>query len=227
MKQLAKQARTSGLLLAIWLIGLAGATWGPWVDGRSPGLTLLGIDLAEYVKFLPAVRSGALPVTRQLFYLPLFTLSTGLSLAPLIGAAWLRRPLRLILAIAAIPCALALLPPAWSPATFGQAEFQPQLQMLAVALALALLSLAAPWFRPLSPIWTYRSRQALAYLLALLALAAAAFPLWQWLRMQPAIESVYHRPLSLGWGGWSLLIGGIVLAVGAALAAQRQSTTDA
>ena len=225
--RLIKQPRTPGLLLAIGLIGLAGATWGPWVDARSPGLTLLGIDLAEYVKFLPAVRSGALPVMRQLFYLPLFTLSIGLSLVPLISAPWLRRPLWLLLAALAIPCALALLPPAWSPATFGQAEFQPQLRMLALALALALFSLVAPWLRPLSPIWTHRIRQALAYFLALLALAAAALPLWQWLRVQPAIESVYHRPLNLGWGGWSLLLGGIVLAAGAVLSAQRQSTTDA
>lgn len=227
MKRLIKQPRAPGLLLAIGLMGLAGATWGPWVDARSPGLTLLGIDLAEYVKFLPAVRSGALPVMRQLFYLPIFTLSIGLSLVTLISAPWRRRILRLLLAALAIPCALALLPPAWSPATFGQAEFQPQLRMLALALALALFSLAAPWLRPLSPIWTHRIRQALAYFLALLALAAAALPLWQWLRVQSAIESVYHRPLHLGWGGWSLLIGGIVLAAGAALSVQRQSTTDA
>ncbi len=225
--RLMKQLRAPGLLLAIGLIGLAGATWGPWVDARSPGLTLLGIDLAEYVKFLPAVRSGALPVIRQLFYLPLFTLSIGLSLVPLISAPWLRRPLRLLLAALATPCALALLPPAWSPATFGQAEFQPQLRMLAVALALALFSLAAPWFQSGSAAWIRRTRQALAYFLASLALAATVLPLWQWLRMQPAIESVYHRPLDLGWGGWSLLLGGIVLATGAVLAAQRQSTTDA
>jgi hypothetical protein len=215
------------LLLLLGLMGLAGATWGPWVDGRGPGLTLLGVDLAEYVKFLPAVRSGALPVYRQLFYLPLFTLSIGLSLAAFISAPWLRRSLRLILAIAAIPCALALLPPAWSPATFGQAEFQPQLWMLALALALALSSLTAPWLRPLPVAWTRRIRQAPAYFLALLALTATAIPLWQWLRVQPAIESVYHQPLHLGWGGWSLLIGGIVLAAGAVLAAQARSTTDA
>ena len=227
MKRLINQPRIPRLLLAIGLLGLAGATWGPWVEARSPGLTLLGIDLAEYVKFLPAVRSGALPVMRQLFYLPLFTLSIGLSVAALVSAPWLRRPLRLLLAALAIPCALALLPPAWSPATFGQAEFQSQLRMLALALTLALFSLAAPWLRPLPAAWIRRVRQALAYFLALLALAATVLPLWQWLGIQPAIESVYQRPLKLGWGGWSLLIGGIVLAVGVALSAQRQSTTDA
>lgn len=222
-----KRRLTARLLLLLGLMGLAGATWGPWVDGRGPGLTLLGIDLAEYVKFLPAVRSGALPVIRQLFYLPLFTLSIGLSLTALVSGPALRRSLRLILAALAIPCALALLPPAWSPATLGQAEFQPQLWMLALALALALSSMAAPWLRPLPAAWARRIRPALTYALALLALAAAAFPLWQWLRVQSAIESVYHRPLHLGWGGWSLLIGGIVLAAGAVLSAQARRTTDA
>ncbi len=99
--------------------------------------------------------------------------------------------------------------------------------MLALALALALASLAAPWLRPLPAAWARRIRPALAYALALLALAAAAFPLWQWLRVQSAIESVYHRPLHLGWGGWSLVIGGIVLAAGAVLSAQARRTTDA
>ena len=227
MKQRLQQRLTARLLLLLGLIGLAGATWGPWVDARGPGLTLLGIDLAEYVKFLPAVRSGALLVAREQFYLPLFTLSVGMSLLALMSASWLQRPIRLILVLQAIPCALALLPPAWSPATFGQAEFQPQLRMLAVALTLALLSLLAPWLWPHQVVWSRRGRQVLTGLLALLALAATALPLWQWAHVQPAIEAVFHRPVNLGWGGWSLLLGGVALAASAVLLARAESTADA
>lgn len=214
--------RSARLLLLLGLIGLAGATWGPWVAAGSPGLTLLGLDLAEYVKFLPEVRSGALSVARAQFYLPLFTLSVGLSFLALRSGAWLPRVLRLILTLLAIPCALALLPPAWSPATFGQAEFQAQLRLLAVALTVALLSLLAPWLPRRRRAW-----QALAGLLALLALTATILPLWQWSRVRPAIEIVYHRALNLGWGGWSLLVGGVALAAGAALLAWAEARADA
>ena len=31
---------------------------GPWVDHRVAGLAVLGLDLGEYVKFLPQVRAG-------------------------------------------------------------------------------------------------------------------------------------------------------------------------
>ena len=217
-----RQRLLARLLLLLGSIGLAGATWGPWVAFDSPGLTLLGIDLAEYVKFLPEVRSGALHVAREQFYLPLFTLSVGLSLLSLLGAPWLHyRPARLLLALLAVPCALALLPPAWSPATFGQAEFQPQIRMLIVALVLALIGL-------LTPGWRQRyGRQALAILLAVLALAATLLPLWQWSRVRPAIEVVYQRSSSLGWGGWALLLGGMALTAGALLLAWSERAPDA
>src|SRR5512134_1265544 len=43
-------------------LGAALAFWGyvgPWVDHRVAGLAILGLDLGEYVKFLPQVRDGA------------------------------------------------------------------------------------------------------------------------------------------------------------------------
>lgn len=219
--------RFAHLLLLAGLLGLAGATWGPWAAFASPGLTLLGIDLAEYVKFLPEVRSGALHVAREQFYLPLFTLSLGLSVLALLGAPWANRPARLLLALLAAPCALALLPPAWSPATFGQAEFLPQIRMLIAALTLALTGLLAPWLRLQPGAWLHRARLAAAILLALLALAATILPLGQWSTVRPAIEVVYHRALNLGWGGWALAAGGSLLAAGALLLARSESARDA
>ena len=219
--------RLAHLLLLAGLLGLTGATWGAWVAFASPGLTLLGIDLAEYVKFLPEVRSGVLHVAREQFYLPPFTLSLGLSALSLLGAPWANRPARLLLALLAVPCALALLPPAWSPATFGQAEFQPQIRMLSAALALALTGLLAPWLRLQPGAWLRRARAALAVLLALLALATTILPLAQWSAVRPAIEVIYHRSLNLGWGGWALAVGGSLLVVGALLLARSESAHDA
>ncbi len=199
------------LLVAAGLIGLAGAVWGPWVNASSAGLALLGIDLAEYVKFLPDVRSGALPVTREYFYLPLFSLGLGLSLLAILSQPGLPSWGRLLLALLAIPCALALLPPAWSPVTFRQAEFRPQIVLLIAIVSVALL---APWLDlQTRPGW----RRVLALALALLAPATTILPLWQWLRLRPAVETVYHHALGLGWGGWVLPLGGGLLLCGALL----------
>lgn len=53
---------------------------GPWVDHRVAGLAVLGLDLGEYVKFLPGVRAGATGLWREGFYLPLVAISLTLSL---------------------------------------------------------------------------------------------------------------------------------------------------
>ena len=57
------------LLPLALLMALVGA-FGPWVSHRAAALVLTGQDMAEFVKFLPDVRSGELRVTRELFYLP-------------------------------------------------------------------------------------------------------------------------------------------------------------
>ena len=58
------------LLLPLgWLLAAIGY-YGPWIAHATAALTLSGADMAEFVKFLPAVQDGTLAVARQLFYLP-------------------------------------------------------------------------------------------------------------------------------------------------------------
>jgi len=54
--------------------------FGPWVWHRAAGLNLSADDLGEWIKFLPVWKSGQLPVTRELFYLPIWLTSIGLGL---------------------------------------------------------------------------------------------------------------------------------------------------
>jgi hypothetical protein len=84
------------------------------VPHRAAGLIVLGLDLAEYVKFLPQVSGGQIWLAREQFYLPLVAASLSCSLIASRGV--LPRPVRWILGLGAIPLALAMLPPAWSPA---------------------------------------------------------------------------------------------------------------
>ena len=68
-----------------WLIPFAGIIaligyFGPWVPHVASGLTVTGLDLGEFVKFLPAVRNGEIGVWREGFYLPLIAISVSFSL---------------------------------------------------------------------------------------------------------------------------------------------------
>lgn len=213
--------RASSAVLSIGLIFMAAAAWGAWVVHPSPGLTLLGIDLPEYVKFLPAVRSGQLMLTREVFYWPLVVLAVGLNLLALVNQGQWPRWLRVGLALASIPCALALLPPAWSPITFSQAEYRLQVTAIAALLLLAAVTLVTVWRqKPTIPAarWLHVTAGSVFVVCALVA----AVPLVTWQHIQPEIAIVYHHPLHLGWGGWSLLIGALYLALGGILLVSRR-----
>jgi hypothetical protein len=182
---------------ALVLLGLAGLAgyYGPWVPHRAAGLVVIGLDLAEYVKFLPPVASGEIALRREIFYLPLLASSVGASL--IASRRALPRWLRWFLALAAIPLALAMLPPAWSPAVLRLPEFR--LQVLAILGCLTLV-LVIPLLRRLPD-------RPVMGIIAALALAAAVFPAWGFLRVLPPIEGLYNHPIRPGWGFWATILG--------------------
>lgn len=178
------------------LLGLVGY-FGPWVAHKAAALVLTGQDLGEFVKFLPDVRAGTVTVRRELFYLPLLAGSLGFT-----ASASHRRwdyPwfLRWLLVILAVPVALSMLPPAWTPQLMLTAEFRLQAIAIAICVAMVLLS---PLLRRLPP-------AALEGATAILALAAAIVPVQRFLRIRPLIDAVYGRPVVLGWGLWLSPIG--------------------
>jgi len=182
------------------LLTLAGY-FGPWVAHRVAGLVVTGLDLGEYVKFLPVVRAGQVSIWRAGFYLPLVTVSLALSLAafrPQLRYGWFVRGL--LLAIASV-AALNLLPPAWNEATFQNPEFRQQIGALLLCLAAAalspLLALLPGWFSN--------------GLIPLLSAFALWFPLRDFLSVLPAIRELYQQPLQPGWGVYLLGIGLLLL----------------
>lgn len=208
MKADAQTARRSGvspvtrrwlplsLTLLIALIGYFGA----WLPHRAAGLVITGLDLAEYVKFIPQVASGQIALRRELFYLPL--LAGSLTAGWLATRRELPRGIRAGFWLAAIPLALAMLPPAWSPGRLRLPEFR--LQMLAIVLCLANL-LLLPLLRRLPN----RLVLALIALLSMASLAAA----WGYLQVRPAIAELYRANLALGWGFWANLAGHLATAL--------------
>lgn len=184
-------------LILAGCLGLAGY-YGPWTPHRAAGLVVTGLDLGEYVKFIPQVMSGQIGLHREIFYLPLFV---GSLTASLIAS---RRTLpgwgRLSLALAALPLALAMLPPAWTPGTLLQPEFR--LQALAILVCLVMA--------PGALVTRHLPDRLVLATIGPLAVAAAVAPAWGFLRVREAIEALYRQPVAPGWGFW-LGSGGFLL----------------
>ncbi len=189
------------LLLGALAVGAAGY-WGPWVNHRAVALILIGQDLGEFVKFLPEVRSGAMVMVRQFFYLPPFC--TCCLLALIASSGWDRhctlrypRAIRALCLLAIAPVSLALLPPVVSIPVLKSEEFR--LQVIGTLFCLTLIPGA--WLtRRLPP----PARMAWVGIFGLLGAVPA---LWQFGVVMPAIQSVYRTPIELGWGVFATGLG--------------------
>lgn len=201
------------LLLLGWLLVAAGY-WGPWVPAAAAGLRVLGLDLAEYVKFVAEVRSGQITLTREVFYLPLVALSVSLSLLAHRPELRLAGPVRWALNLLAAPAALAMLPPAWTPALLTTPEFVKQSAAIAICLLLALLSY---------PLLRRLPAAAAAAMVALLAVLAIFPPLLAFARLSPALDAIYAQSLSPGRGLWLMPLGFALLVAGTLLATSRHN----
>ena len=199
-------------LLAVALLLAAAGYWGPWVSHRAAALVIPGLDLAEYVKFLPEYRSGRLHVIREGFYLPLLTLSLALSTLSWRKDIWWPRVVRAVGWLASISTALAMLPPAWSLAVLRLLEFRLQVIFITVCLVMAMI---APLWRRWRMVW-------LAWAMAILSIAAVVVPIAQFLMIRPALDRVYGRPIVIGWGPGVMAIGLGLLAISAVSLARNQ-----
>jgi hypothetical protein len=188
-----------------WALATVGY-FGPWIAHATAALTLSGVDMGEFVKFLPGVLNGSLNIARQLFYLP--PLAVVLSVALLVGCRRLAYPrvLRITFLVLAIPVSLQLLPPAWSVHSLIKPEFRAQ----AIALGICWLALAGFWLWGVLPVWLTGS------LSAALAFASLVLVPWQLALVKPAIDEVYRTPPTLGWGTY-LCLAGLALIGGGSL----------
>jgi hypothetical protein len=198
---------------AKWLIPLAGlftlaGYFGPWVDHQVAGLVITGLDLGEYVKFLPTVRAGSLTVWREGFYIPLVAVSFSQSFYPFRAALRYSWPIRALMLAVAIIAALNLLPPAWTPARLATPEFRAQSVALLLALAAVALS---PWLALLPG-------RLVGSLCILLCGLAIWFPVHGFLTVLPGIAALYNHPLQPGWGMFVMGLGLLLLGLATGMA---------
>lgn len=191
-----------------WLLPLSGLLvlagyFGPWVNDRVAGLVITGLDLGEYVKFLPVVRSGQVVLWREGFYLPLVAVSLIFSLHSFRASLQYGWPIRAMFIAIACVAALNLLPPAWTPQRLVTPEFR--LQTLALASCLAAVGV--------SPFLALLPSLVAAALAMLLSLGALWFPIANFLRVLPNIAELYNHPLRPGWGLYVMASGLVLLMI--------------
>jgi len=190
----------------LWIVGglltLAGY-FGPWIDHPASGLVITGLDLGEYVKFLPQIRSSQISLWREGFYLPLVTVSLAFSLQ-LFRAEWhYHWLLRAFLIACAIVAALNMLPPAWTPERMMTPEFRWQ----AVAIAICLGAMTISPFLALLPRWLGQIS------ITILAILALWYPIRNFLQILEPISELYNQPQRPGWGLYVMAVGLIMFII--------------
>jgi hypothetical protein len=167
----------------------------PWLPHPAVGLRLIGLEMGEWVKFLPQVQSGEVAAGRNLFYLPPITL--GLMLALWTAGwpngrwqTWVMRGLAVFVSLLAFPALEAI-------RDEPSGEWLLRLLLIAgVALVAVLSGLGGrlparlPWL-----------------LIFLLALPGAALPTWAYLAVRPVIADWLRAPIGIGPGVWLNLLG--------------------
>jgi hypothetical protein len=178
-----------------------------WLPYKLAGLSFIGLEIGEWVKFLPQIRSGQISADRNLFYLPPITL--GLVLALWTAGwpnrrwrTWATRAVAVLVALLALPAVEAVL-------YEGSDQWLGRLvAVLFVVLVVILLPLLQrlPNGNGLKVAW-------IATLV--IALAGLILPTWAYLTVRPAVVELFADEVGTGPGLWFNGIGHLLVAVGA------------
>ncbi len=158
-----------------------------WLPGPAAGLSFLGVEMGEWIKFLGV---GAI---RDLFYLPPIILGLMLVVLTLGWSngrwqTWLMRGLALLVSLLAFP--------AFEDVT-GDYLRQYLLRVALIGLVGVTIILAALFGKKVATKWAWLPW----LLLALLGFMGAALPLWYYLaQVRPYVSGVFGSPVGVGWG---------------------------
>lgn len=159
-----------------------------WIPNDAVALRLTGVEVGEWIKFLPQVRSGQAPVSRNLFYLPPITLGSAMMLVtagwPNRRQTWLLRGVALLVSLLAFP-QLEVIRDEPSP------EWRLRLGLVA---AVALLAGAAALARR-RPGWV-------AWLIVVVAVVGGVVPGYAYQVTRPVIAAALDAPVGIGPGVW-------------------------
>jgi hypothetical protein len=179
-----------------------------WLPQPVVGLSLIGLEMGEWVKFLPEVQAGTLP-DRNLFYLPPVLL--GLMLAVwTVGwpngrwQTWVMRGLAVLVSLLAFPAVEAI-------------RFEPSDQWLLRIGLIGLVGVTAVLssFMDRLPQWT------LSALLLIFALLSLILPTWAYLMMRPIIADLLRTEVGFGPGLLLHIVGNLLVVVTSVMLLRR------
>ncbi len=192
-------------VLLIALVAALAGYFGPWLWHPAVAFRYSADDLAEFVKFMPALRSGQAPITRELFFLPLWLAAFGLALwlGRYMKRGWLRWLVGLVIVYAAIwpmPAYPFILDAYRSP-EFGASFWGSGIAAVLCAAALAIGGRLAD------------RAAALAWIVV--GMAGATIAPVAFSQLKPALDALHGWAMSLGWGIGAVVIGfAVVVAAG-------------
>jgi hypothetical protein len=178
-----------------------------WLPQPVVGLSFIGLELGEWVKFLPQVRSGEIAADRNLFYIPPVTL--GLMMILWTSSwpnrrwqTWIMRGLALLVAFLAFPAVEAIRD---EPAD----QWLLRIGLIGGVMVVALLL-------PLLGQLPERTVEVTSWaVICLLAMASLALPTWAYFSYMPAISELFGRNIGFGPGVWLNIAGNLAVVLAA------------
>ncbi|RMH01959.1 MAG: hypothetical protein D6706_00895 [Chloroflexi bacterium] len=167
-----------------------------WLPGPAAGLSFLGIELGEWIKFLGVGQ------TRDYFYLPPITLGLVLTLLTVVtdNGRWQAWGLR----ITAVAVSLLAFPAIEDLTGAFRAQYMGRVWFI---ILVGVVVLASIWWRK----W----RKGIAWevwgLMVVTGLVGLILPTWLYWQVRPAVSELLRVPVGVGLGVWLNSIGHLLI----------------
>jgi hypothetical protein len=205
---------TAQLLMRIGFTAIFVGYLMVWLPQPLAGLSFIGIEIGEWVKFLPQVRSSEIWADRNLFYLPPITLALMMILwtagwSNQRWQTWALRGMAVLIAMLALPALEAV-------------RFEPVSEWLLRLLLLATVLVSALIFPLTERLPKAAARRAAWLAIILLGLLGLIMPTWAYLTVRPAVSELFRSEVGIGPGVWLNAAGHLAAVVAGTLVLFRQ-----
>jgi len=178
-----------------------------WLPQPVAGLSFIGLELGEWVKFLPQVRSGEIAASRNFFYLPPVVLGLMLALRTTgwpdrRWRTWVMRLVAIIVAMLAFPAVEAILEEGLD-------------QWLGRVLMILLVVVVAALIPLLDRLPGDSGLRVARTIILALAAAGIILPTWAYLEIRPAVAQLLESEVGIGPGVWLSGAGFVLVAIAA------------
>lgn len=178
-----------------------------WLPHQAVGLSLIGLEMGEWTKFLPKVQQGQYLADRILFYIPPITLSLMLVFWTIDWPnnhwkTWMMRGIAILVSLLAFP-------------PIESIRYESTDQWLVRLLLVSVIVLAV-LLMPLAGKLTQDRKEMIKWsTIAVLGLLGSLLPFWTYLSYRPEISSIFGSDFGIGLGLWLNTVGNLmVVAVG-------------